>query len=409
MIEFKAVLESNTAADLLSMFDDQYHHGHELAQSAKLSKLGQINVRTLSDLSRQFGWDPDVDLLSAFPIGYNRRRLIADQLLAAQKAKARPVVVPVDPDFRERLDDVETARVVYPLSTEAQNLVGSHTPPSGETDEHNLLVGVKNLFWNSPKLWEFHARGVVVKCSDNIVVKVILGNKHYTEYTTMQYLAHSAPDIPAPRLHGLISFGPLQMLFMSFIPGTTLAHAWPTLSIQQKSSIQQKLDDIFVRMRQITKPYGQNLGGVGGEGVKAFHVDDCALFAGISTAAQYRELQFSAAHNGSKTYAKLLQMLSDMRGSDSDHEAVFIYGDIRPANIMVDMKPGTEDLSVRAIIDWEDAGFYPEWYECMALTRTLSLVDEGDWFLHVPESISPLKCPRQWLVDRLWGIHQRTT
>ena len=30
-------------------------------------------------------------------------------------------------------------------------------------------------------------------------------------------------------------------------------------------------------------------------------------------------------------------------------------------------------------------GFYPAYYECTVLTRTLSLVDEDDWYLHLPE------------------------
>jgi hypothetical protein len=388
-----------------------YRREHERAQSAKLSKLGQINLRTLREQSWDFESDPDVDLLAAFPIGYNRRRLIADQVLAAQKAKAHPPVVQVVPDFREKLHDIETARVVFPLSSEAQDLLGGQNHVSGETEEQRLLAGVKNLIWNSPKLWELHVRDVVVKCNDNIVAKVISGNKigDYTEYTTMQYLAQSAPGIPAPRPHGALAIGPLRVMFMSFIPGTTLAHAWPTLSIEQKSSIQQQLDGILSRMRKITKPQDRELGGVGGEGAKACHVDECAFFPGIRTAAEYRDQQFSARHYDSNTYIKLLRTLFDMNGADSDHEAVFTHGDVRPHNIMVDRKPGTDELFVTAIIDWEDAGFYPEWYECMALTRTLSLVDENDWFLHVPDSISPLRHPRQWLTDRLWRYHLRTT
>lgn len=60
----------------------------------------------------------------------------------------------------------------------------------------------------------------MVKRSDEIVAKVITGNTDYTEYTSMEYLEKKAPDIPAPRPHGLITFGHFRVIFMSYIPDT---------------------------------------------------------------------------------------------------------------------------------------------------------------------------------------------
>lgn len=92
------------------------------------------------------------------------------------------------------------------------------------------------------------------------------------------------------------------------------------------------------------------------------------------------------------------------------HESVFTHGDVRTDNIMVKKDPDTDDYVVTGIIDWEDSGFYPAWHECIVLTRTLSVVDDDDdWYLYLPESISPLNYPVRWLVDRLWGIHLKTT
>jgi hypothetical protein len=61
------------------------------------------------------------------------------------------------------------------------------------------------------------------------------------------------------------------------------------------------------------------------------------------------------------------------------------------------------------IIDWEFSGFYPAYYEYTVLTRTLSVVDEDDWYLYLPGSISPSQFPVRWLVDRIWEIHHWTT
>jgi hypothetical protein len=125
----------------------------------------------------------------------------------------------------------------------------------------------------------------VVKCNEDIVAKVIWGNMDYTEYTSMQFLAERAPDIPAPRTHSLIALGPFRVIFMSYIPGITLAQAWPRLSHEGKLSIQQQLEDIFCRLRSLRQEDGRELGGVCGEWVKEFRVDECALFKNITTAS----------------------------------------------------------------------------------------------------------------------------
>lgn len=65
--------------------------------------------------------------------------------------------------------------------------------------------------------------------------------------------------------------------------------------------------------------------------------------------------------------------------------------------------------TVTGIINWEDSGFYPEYYEGIQLTRTLSLTEEDDWYLYLPASIAPTQFPKSWLVDRLWDTYIRNT
>ena len=87
--------------------------------------------------------------------------------------------------------------------------------------------------------------------------------------TSMEYLEKKAPDIPAPRPHGLIAFGYFRVIFMSYIPDMTLTQAWPSLSQKGKLSIQRQLDDIFCRLRAIRQDGSYVvLGDVCGEGVE---------------------------------------------------------------------------------------------------------------------------------------------
>jgi hypothetical protein len=86
-----------------------------------------------------------------------------------------------------------------------------------------LTASLKQLLWDSVKLWESPIRGIVVECNNDIAAKVINGNTDHIEYTSLQYLAKEAPDIPAPRPHWFIALGPFRVIFMSCIPDMTLS------------------------------------------------------------------------------------------------------------------------------------------------------------------------------------------
>lgn len=228
-------------------------------------------------------------------------------------------------------------------------------------EEELLVLSLRQLLWNSPTLWESSVRGMVVKCKETIAAKVMTGNNDYTEYTSMQYVMEQAPDIPSPRPHGLIAFGPFRVIFMSYIPGTTLAEAWPNLSHREKLSIQHQLDEFFCHLRTLQQDDGgsNTIGGVCGEGVKELRVDECALFKDITTIKAFEDLQFSAHHHGSTTYVKLLRsLLAQDNSTLTARRSVFTHGDIRTANITVKQDPDSSgQYVVTGIIDWEDKWF----------------------------------------------------
>jgi hypothetical protein len=67
---------------------------------------------------------------------------------------------------------------------------------------HSLFGSLRQLLWASQNIWETPVRGVVVKCDDDLVAKVVVTSGDYTEYTTLQYLAGRERKIPAPKPHG---------------------------------------------------------------------------------------------------------------------------------------------------------------------------------------------------------------
>lgn len=415
MLKFQNVLQENPAADLMSLIPTSYRQAHEKAQYRELSHAGLINHSTINELRRKLRMQPEIDLLSAFPPNYLSRIRIATDASspkppAGKKDTQEQVQGP--PEFRKRLETADTAKIVFPLSEEAKSLLARYPgiPNASDNPEYFLASSLKSLIWNSPKIWENASRGVVVRGNDDVVIKVITkDDEDYTEYTSMQYLSEHLPELPAPRGHGMIQLGVYRVIFMTYIPGMTLTEAWPKLAHDEKVSIQCQLDKIFRMLRTLRQSDGNALGGVGGEGVKEYRLSIYPQKTVITTAREFSSLQFSKPHHGSRSYiAFLCSFLADENAALCG--SVFTHGDFKKTNIMVtrDQEDGRA-WTVTGIIDWEDSGFYPEYYESTTLTGNLSLVSEDDWYLYLPESISPLKYPVRWLVDRLWDIHLKTT
>lgn len=416
LLTFQEALENNPAADLMSIIPDLYRRDHRRTQYRELSYAAKLNLRTVHELRDELRDAPEVDLRSVFPQDYARRI----EMSTSASSSARSAEKEAEdtrkrkrgtPEFRERLDLAETATVIFPLSEKAAALLPQYSIPSPDglnNSEKLLATLLKGLIRGSPQIWENPVRGVVVKCDNGIIIKVITDrSEDYTEYTSMQYIAERVPDIPAPRSHGMVQLGPFRATFISYVPGMTLSEVWPTLSHDEKILIQHQLDTIFRRLGTLRQDDGEPLGGVGGEGVKDYRVSGRPHPKVITTAADFSNLQFCAPHHGSKSYVKFIRSLL---GDEEVRGSVFTHGDIRRSNIMVD-----RDLShnnnwvVSGIIDWEDSGFYPEYYECTTLTGNLSLVEEDDWFHYLPNSISPSRFPVRWLVDKLWDIHLKTS
>ncbi|PYI31457.1 hypothetical protein BP00DRAFT_486599 [Aspergillus indologenus CBS 114.80] len=82
------------------------------------------------------------------------------------------------------------------------------------------------------------------------------------------------------------------------------------------------------------------------------------------------------------------------------YRIVFTYGDLRPDNITVEM---AEDYSyiITGLIDWEYSRFYLEYYKAAKSTNCLSPYEEDDWYLFLPDCVSPKRYAYWWLLDRV--------
>lgn len=116
----------------------------------------------------------------------------------------------------------------------------------------------------------------------------------------------------------------------------------------------------------------------------------------VMSVTQFEDFIFAGSKIASPLYKQLLRSLLPKTTT-----CVFAHADLRPANIMVNLREDG-DWEVVAIIDWESSGFYPEYWETVKMTNNLTPRDQFDWYNHLPETLSPRHFSLQWLIDRLW-------
>lgn len=241
---------------------------------------------------------------------------------------------------------------------------------------------------------------MVFKFTAGTVVKAVRRVHDYTEYTTLQYLQQHRPSIPAPKPLGLVRMSGISLIFMTHMPSTALGEVWHKLDGDQKNSIREQLDSIFKDLRSI--PYnGLSLGGVVGEGCKDLRRHLRRSEKPITTVEEFEDFLYSSPRPGGQVFVDLLHQVSPSSDSLSSLKIVFTHGDLRADNLVVDMVDGTNRYAVSGLLDWEYGGFYPEYYEAIRCTNCLTPYEEDDWYIYLPDRISPKRYAHWWLHDRV--------
>ena len=295
------------------------------------------------------------------------------------------------------LPSANSIAVVFPLSEVLQRLLGVQESELSEASA-SLWIKLCSLINTGELIWPKNEErgGVsVVKFSKDAVVKIVPNFEDYTEYTTLQYLRRHAPDIPVPTPLGVLMAAKTAYIFMSYVPGPTLDSVWSQLSNQQKVSIANELNGILLKLRDLKMPEGALLGGVGGEGCKDTRRHTRISQKPIKSVADFEDFIFSNPTFGSSVYIGLIRSMSQSHTP----KICFTHADLRPANIVVEADQ-QGNYSISSILDWEMAGFYPDYWESVKATNTLSPQGEDDWYLYLPACAAPTSYPLHWLVDR---------
>ncbi|KAG7428148.1 hypothetical protein NW761_006668 [Fusarium oxysporum] len=185
------------------------------------------------------------------------------------------------------------------------------------------------------------------------------------EYNALRVLKQKT-TIPAPRAFDVVpqntgeeNFG---YLLMSRVPGTALVTCRDALSDQDYANLSAQLKECVSQMREIPKPvtHGIAIYNTLGEACRDPRIRDWAPIGPFPDEASFSQnLRFSDE--------------SSRRG----HKIVFTHEDLSPRNIIMERikdSAGARGWRLSDIIDWETAGYYPEYWD-----YTKSMFEEFRW------------------------------
>lgn len=156
-----------------------------------------------------------------------------------------------------------------------------------------------------------------------------------------------------------------------YIEGQTLQQAWPILTPSQRSEILAQLRDYIAQMRSLSGIYiGRH------DGQSAVVPSIMTRLGGpFRTLSEFHDW---LANPLRRQIAQSMYWHQITTQLGADYPIVFTHGDIAARNIMI------RDGRIVAILDWEFAGWYPDYWEYVFALRGLDKVDWETLGQHLP-------------------------
>ncbi|KAL0950466.1 hypothetical protein HGRIS_010413 [Hohenbuehelia grisea] len=192
--------------------------------------------------------------------------------------------------------------------------------------------------------------------------------RHVEAQTMAFVLAHTS--IPVPRPHKtLVDTEGTVYIIMDYIDAPELSLSWKGLTKDQQTSLMRQLGGYLDELRGITPPAQTRLGALDSGPLQDPRMgpfgpfDTCLEFANNYGYTILTKVEDPSVQN------------CLTRFKEREHEIVFSHGDLAPRNILV------EDGKIAAILDWECAGWCPEYWEVVRGIRSnLGMPSFGDAF-----------------------------
>ncbi len=211
-------------------------------------------------------------------------------------------------------------------------------------------------------------------CHDNNLVCKYGSRVRYSEEVAIR-LVKQHTNVPVPIVI-LSNYEPQKgNIGMSFVPGSTLQSIWDGLDECNKERVCLEIWTMITQWQQIPRP------------PRLAHLYQCLADGSPATtdpllqdledpprtfctdeAVRVRIHQRYLHYYGERYADKLLSMLPQSK------VPLFTHGNVAPRNILVD-----EDCRITGIVDWELAGWYPEYWEYANIMKPSRDKDWQSW------------------------------
>ncbi|OJT11333.1 hypothetical protein TRAPUB_12133 [Trametes pubescens] len=135
----------------------------------------------------------------------------------------------------------------------------------------------------------------------------------------------------------------------------------PTLDLSEAGPLMQDLRDAFTELRSITPPVSPAVSGLSGGPVRCNRGGDSMLIGPFQDQQDFKDALFAQAN--SVLFPHRMPTLQRLAApvNATRHRICFTHADLAARNILV------KDGRLSGIVDWEFAGWYPEYWELVAM------------------------------------------
>ncbi|KAK4574083.1 hypothetical protein LTR86_001844 [Recurvomyces mirabilis] len=174
------------------------------------------------------------------------------------------------------------------------------------------------------------------------------------ELEGLRYVAANT-DIPIPRLYRVHRFNRRLALEIEFFSGCdTLQACWRGYTYDQKQAIVDQIGGFIKQLRKLEPPHPQRISSTDGGACRDIRVGSVKRFGPFDDLAAFHECVRGgiAPEHVEDTFGAKVARVHQRK-----YKVCFTHGDLGVQNILV------RDAKVVAVLDWECAGWYPEYWE----------------------------------------------
>lgn len=232
-------------------------------------------------------------------------------------------------------------------------------------------------------------KGSVRRLTFGTVIKVTSVAPIHLEAEITRFIYENT-TIPVPRVHDVWTnkegYG---CLILDYMPGEMLARVWGKISPEQRRTVMRTLAQYIQELRALPQCAPEGFIGSPSHGeCYDMRISPGRPFGPFPDEKSYNDWRISTfdrfANRSERTAQRLTEIRRDMR---DDHRICFTHGDISRFNVLVRIDgKGPDDIKVVALLDWEQGGWRPGYWEVVKMHYGME--PSHEWCVLVREEVT---------------------